>query len=271
MGRQDLHNIPGVNVTTSLIKLTGAPNFRDIGGYSVADGRRIKTGRVFRSGDSGNLCAEDIDLLNQLKPQLIVDLRSEKEVAMNEIRWPRAGAEFIAANILADLRAGNKSVMDMLTQNPTPAGASHMMEITYSVLPTVLGPTILHIARRIAEGKCPVVFHCSVGRDRAGMTAAFLLFALGVHRDIVIADYLRTNVHINAAFIREITSAMLLQQGTELDEEALDILTFARIEHFHSAMRTVNIEYGSVEHYLDAIGIDAQLRSAMQQELLTES
>lgn len=248
--------------------LTGAPNFRDLGGYLTSDGRRVKRGQLFRSGDSGNLTPEDIDLLRCLGARLVVDLRSETEAKANEIRWPLENAEFVAANILADLRAGNKSITEMLTHEPNARGAAAMMEMTYSVLPHSLGPTLLHIARRIVEGILPVVFHCTVGRDRAGITAAMLLFALGVPRDTVIADYLRTNIHINAGFIRDITRNYLLKHGADLDEEALDILTFARIEHFHAAFRTVKVEYGTVTGYLDAIGIDAAMREGMRARLL---
>lgn len=250
------------------LRLAGAPNFRDLGGYLTGDGRRVKRGQVFRSGDSGSLTPEDIALLKNLGAKLVVDLRSEKEAKANEIRWPVEKAEFAAANIGADLRAGNQSIIELLIQDPTPRGAAAMMETTYSVLPHALGPTIRHIAARIVEGKLPVVFHCSVGRDRAGMTAAMLLFALGVPRDAVIADYLRTNVHIDAPSIRDITRKYLLLAGTELDEETLDILTFARIEHFHAALRTVKVEYGTVTAYLDAIGIDAALREGLRERLL---
>lgn len=251
------------------IRLAGAPNFRDVGGYLASDGRRVKRGQLFRSGDSGCLTQQDVDAMTRLGVKLIVDLRSDKECKANEIRWPIGDAEFIAANILADLRAGNQSIIDLLQQDPTPRGAGIMMETTYSVLPHALGPTLAQIARRIVEDdKLPVVFHCSIGRDRAGITAAMLLFALGVPRDTVIADYLRTNVYIDAPFIREVTKNYLVRLGTELDEETLDILTFARIEHFHAALRTVSVEYGTVTNYLDAIGIDAMTRTALQARLL---
>jgi protein-tyrosine phosphatase len=144
-----------------------------------------------------------------------------------------------------------------------------MMETTYSVLPHSLGPTLNKIAHHIVDHeRLPVIFHCTVGRDRAGMTAAMLLFALGVPRDTVIADYLRTNVHIDAPYIRRITQEYLSRHNRPLDEETLDMMTFCRIEHFQSAMRTVAVEYGTVTAYLDAIGIDTAVREGLRQRLL---
>jgi len=38
-----------------------------------------------------------------------------------------------------------------------------------------------------------VFFHCTQGKDRTGLAAAFLLSALGVGRDIFVADFDKTN------------------------------------------------------------------------------
>jgi protein-tyrosine phosphatase len=43
------------------------------------------------------------------------------------------------------------------------------------------------------EGRLPLLFHCSAGKDRTGFGAALLLTALGVPRETVVADYLATN------------------------------------------------------------------------------
>ena len=253
----------------SSITLAGAPNFRDMGGYVTQDGRIVKRGLLFRSGESSQLTDADLGKLKTLDAKLIVDLRSEREVAGAVIRWPIGkNTEFIAANILADMQSGNKSLVELLITNPNPRGASEMMETTYSVLPHALGPTLLKIARHIVdEDRLPLIFHCTVGRDRAGMIAAMLLHALGVPRDALMADYLRTNVHIDAARIRQMSLDYLLAKGTKLDTETLDILTFARIEHFHAAFRTIAVEYGEADN-LDSIGIDAGVRKQLCERLL---
>ena len=257
-------------MTTAELRLEGAPNFRDLGGYTTTDGRTVKHGLIYRSGESSGLTDADIDKLKRLGPKLVVDLRSNKEAAAAKILWPMAtDTEFIAANILADIQAGNHSLSEIVRQDQTAQGAARAMETTYSVLPHALGPTVLQMAKYIVEAdKLPVILHCAIGRDRAGITAALLLFALGVPRDTVIADYMRTNVCINAPHIREIARVYMVANKIELNEEALDILTFARIEHYHAAFRTISVEYGTVQDYLRAIGIDAALQTALQERLL---
>ena len=45
--------------------------------------------------------------------------------------------------------------------------------------------------------KIPIVLHCTAGKDRTGVSTAFLLSVLGVDRAIIEADYLLTNVDVN--------------------------------------------------------------------------
>ena len=50
-----------------------------------------------------------------------------------------------------------------------------------------------------------VLWHCTEGKDRCGITSALVLEALGVDRTLIMADYLKTN-EINlpkAALIRQ--------------------------------------------------------------------
>ena len=39
----------------------------------------------------------------------------------------------------------------------------------------------------------PIVLHCTAGKDRTGVSTAFLLAVLGVERDLIEADYRLTN------------------------------------------------------------------------------
>ena len=43
--------------------------------------------------------------------------------------------------------------------------------------------------RSLAEGRTPLAFNCSAGKDRAGTGAALILTLLGVPRETVVADY----------------------------------------------------------------------------------
>lgn len=49
-----------------IVVLDGSPNFRDLGGYPGADGRRVRWGRVYRSGSLSRLTGADLDTVSSL-------------------------------------------------------------------------------------------------------------------------------------------------------------------------------------------------------------
>src|SRR5829696_6759658 len=84
-------------------------------------------------------------------------------------------------------------------------------------------------ACRSSAASVPVLFHCSLGKDRTGTLAALLLHALGVSDKDIVADYLLTDAREpmvralleatrdgpqpeeGARFVREPVSALAMQ------------------------------------------------------------
>ena len=48
----------------------------------------------------------------------------------------------------------------------------------------------------LIQAECPVLWHCTAGKDRAGIGAVIVEEILGLSRDDIISDYLRTNDYI---------------------------------------------------------------------------
>ena len=57
------------------VVLQGAANFRDLGGYTTADGRHVKWGEIYRSADISKLTDGDLNVLKARKITYDVDLR----------------------------------------------------------------------------------------------------------------------------------------------------------------------------------------------------
>jgi protein-tyrosine phosphatase len=74
------------------LALTGAPNFRDLGGYTGAGGRRVRHHRLFRSDHLAHLAPADVQALtNTLGPNVrVLDLRGEAERATAACAIPGA-------------------------------------------------------------------------------------------------------------------------------------------------------------------------------------
>jgi len=177
---------------TEAVTVDGAPNFRDIGGYETADGRRVRSGRLFRSGMLVGVSDEGVATLDALGIRTVVDLRTQVEVdalgpdrvpdgtRIVQIRIPSAGADPM---VVEALKTGH-----------------------FPYLPDLVSVNRAYITDDAAEfgellafladpGNLPTVVHCLGGKDRTGVSTALLLTILGVPWRTVRDDYLRSNVH----------------------------------------------------------------------------
>jgi protein-tyrosine phosphatase len=164
------------------LPLQQGSNLRDIGGYVTRDGKVVRWGKVFRSGSLPMLTDSDKALVHQLNIGTVVDLRSldEREINPDTID-DREGALFISNDY------GLKSLMGKM--------AARKGENMYEGMEQLLAPQLRSTYRRImSEGtgyddKGAVLYHCSAGQDRTGVTTALLYDVLGVDRETIIKDY----------------------------------------------------------------------------------
>ncbi len=71
------------------VQLEGQPNFRDLGGYKTTDGRTVKFGQLFRSGELSRLNDDDVRKLQQLGIKTVVNFLTDEEIkAGGEDRLP---------------------------------------------------------------------------------------------------------------------------------------------------------------------------------------
>jgi protein-tyrosine phosphatase len=185
---------PVVNESESrirIIPLEGGINFRDLGGYSGAGGRRVRWNSVFRSGTIHVLTADDRTRLESLGIRAAIDLRSNWE--RQELPHGLLGEADVLYWAHDHDRVGG-DLMRMLLRDPN-AQAAHMHEAMlqlYQELPYHFSEAYRQLFKSVSAGALPLVFNCAAGKDRTGVAAALLLSALGVAWEDVMADYLLT-------------------------------------------------------------------------------
>ena len=175
---------------TPAIAVDGAPNFRDVGGYGTADGRRVRYGKLFRSGMLAGVSADGVATLDALGIRTVVDLRTQVEVdalgpdrlpkgtRVVQIRVPSAGADPM---VVEALKTGHFPYLPDLV-------AVNRAYITDDA--AEFGELLTLLAD---SANLPVIIHCLGGKDRTGVTVALLLTILGVPWSTVREDYLRSN------------------------------------------------------------------------------
>ena len=109
----------------------------------------------------------------------------------------------------------------------------------------------------------PLVFHCSVGKDRTGVLAAMLLAAAGVMDEDIIHDYT-----LSAPFMPEIRDRMRNDPAASPEVKELpDFQWEASAESMARFLALLRREYGSVAGYLEAQGADNSLPRRLQEAL----
>ena len=177
-----------------VLPLQGGRNFRDLGGYRTADGRTVKWGLLYRSGQMHDLTPADYAYLQKLGIRTVCDFRDTRERTGEPTLWP-AGT---APRIFSDDYALDMSGM-MLPGDPstwTHDGIVAAMAATYPKLLDQFRGQYRRMFAELLAGNAPLAFHCTAGKDRTGVAAALLLSALGVPRATVIEDYLLSNQHM---------------------------------------------------------------------------
>jgi len=137
----------------------------------------------------------------------------------------------------------------------------------YRRFPTLPGAhlAIRQVISMLADSR-PVIAHCFAGKDRTGFTVATVLGAVGIERDAILTDFLRSNdavPQLREGILETIrtrageTAEVVTFDEARLTEEVLGV----REEYLDAALAVVEAEYGSLSNYLAAIGVtDEQVR-----------
>jgi protein-tyrosine phosphatase len=167
------------------VPLTGALNFRDLGGLPTADGHQTRADRLFRSDTLQALTAEDAShLVQSLGVTLVMDLRDAGE-AVEQGRGLLADSPVCYVNIpleaapAADGRAG-------------PHAGSATLDFYLGHLRSQSPGLSLAIQILAVSLTRPVVVHCAAGKDRTGLVIALALGIAGVRTEAIIDDYMAT-------------------------------------------------------------------------------
>ena len=223
----------------------GCFNFRDIGDYHNQDGQKVKKGLYFRAGRQDRMTDKDLAQLSELNISTQIDLRKQEEV-LDQGRGPleAMGANYINIAVIPE---GGSDKLNKLVGDTGISGKRYLGYLEF-------GPTSwLRLFGILAEqDNLPVLLHCTAGKDRTGVSTAFLLSVLGVSREVIEADYLLTNLDTErqADFIE---STVGYPEG--YDREKMITIAGVPQDAMKDFLDGVESKWGSVVEYLQKIGI----------------
>ncbi|MEI9955511.1 MAG: tyrosine-protein phosphatase [Ferruginibacter sp.] len=101
-----------------MVKLKGALNFRDIGGYAAAKGKHVKWGKIYRSAEINNLTTADLDSLQARHINYDMDFRGPSEVSIAPDKIP-VGATRISLPAGSEGVGDRTKMMEMMSKAST--------------------------------------------------------------------------------------------------------------------------------------------------------
>lgn len=256
--------------TSPFLLAEGIHNLRDYGGYEAAEGARVRTGLLYRSGQHRDASDDDLAMVQGLDIRTIIDLRGVSE----RTRFPcRRHGAFAAEVIAFEGETSNSPPHEggggQVTM--TPERAYDRMIAVYTRMP--VNPAMIDMFTRYfaaleARDGASLV-HCFAGKDRTGIAAALLMHVLGVHHDDIVAEFLLTNEAPDPSILARQSLPRMEEAYGPIPPEALQNLMGVREEYIATYWSQVTQSHGSVDAYLaQTLGVDDTRKARLRERLL---
>jgi protein-tyrosine phosphatase len=234
--------------------LQGTPNFRDFGGYRTADGRQVKWGYLFRSGQLSNLSDRDLELLASLNLDLICDFRRLEEQEGEPSRLPEQRPRVASLPIIPGSNSRFFEEAEEREGADRQAMYDFMVEINRDFAEGQTETYATMFREILALEDTRFLVHCAAGKDRTGFAAALVLLALGVPREMVMQDYMMTARYFNPE--GELERLRHKYQMEDMDAQAILPMLEVHENYLARALDSIGRNYKSVEAYLEeALGV----------------
>lgn len=250
---------------------TSFANFRDMGGL-VCGGAMLRGGKLFRAPLLAAKTRRDRQFLDSLGLNAIIDLRSPEEAAEKPDYLPR-GCEIVNAPAyrLDEFRyitATKNTMREVLRLKGRQADVMRESKmLAYTKMP--FSSAFDEIFGRMDDGKT-IAFHCSEGKDRTGIAAMLIEFALGRTEEEIRGEYLRSNEYL----VRRNRKQQRLFRILRIDGGLYRNLVYCESTHeelFDAALAAIREQYASIPEFLmKAHGITKDRTEAWRRLYLSE-
>lgn len=245
-------------MTERRVALRGPVNFRDLGGYATADGRRVAWRRLYRSDSLHHLVPEDAPLLREREIATAIDFRAGDEL-------DRIGIGHLGT---LDIRHVHLPTVDQVLHTVRPSDREMPRSAAEVYLHMLRGGAVAYAAalRTIAEADVlPAVYFCMAGKDRTGVFSAIVLGLLGVSDDDIVADYVLTEEVVETIHARgRISHPDAADHWKDMPQDLMG----AKAASMEGLVAGVRRDWGGWDSYVEDIGVDGPVVDALRTQLL---
>ncbi|MCH4206799.1 MAG: tyrosine-protein phosphatase [Solobacterium sp.] len=202
-------------------------NLRDLGGYVMEDGRRIKSGMIYRSGGLFLMNESEIEHLNALHLRTILDLRTQTEASRRQDPLPQ-GVQYLQASGVLNKYGKEIDFSPSGMRQNGEEGKAQLSSLKHYYMEMPYDNGAFHLLfEELLKQAAPLLFHCASGKDRTGVAAMLVMKALGAGDEVTIQDYMLSNV-----YRRHLIEKAELKDGEEMKNDPV----FAELIHMQKGV-----------------------------------
>lgn len=244
-----------------MIAFDKIPNARELGGIRGAGGKVIRHGALYRAAFLVNASDADIKALEEVYHiSKVIDLRSQFEVGKQpDRRIP--GSEYAHIEIVTlnghlfkgmhdCFESGSCFEEGMAKFIMSPAAKMICDGFYVSFVDDPECQESIHkFFAEVLRTEGPLLFHCTQGKDRTGLCAALLEHILGVSREDIMKDFLKTNE--TYARDLDVVGEYLRRMGGGPEEDMCRwTLVGVREQSFVDALNRIDTHFGGMDAYI---------------------
>ncbi|MBB6331443.1 protein-tyrosine phosphatase [Chryseobacterium sediminis] len=244
----------GKNETEKVIHIKKVTNFRTVGNIKNTEGRTLKEGRFYRSAHLHKLKKKSFDDLDNLGIKEIIDLRNSKEISQKPDQLPAeiTYKKYSAFEDEGDQLAQAKKLV--LKGKVNASDADKRMIDFYREYVTENPEVIKKIITEILESENPVLYHCTAGKDRTGITTALILTILKFDKETIYNEYLLSNNYRKDMVQKRLRLANRLHFiYPKMDLQVLEKLSWVEKRYLDAAFGEIDKKYGSTDAYIQQV------------------
>lgn len=252
-----------------------ASNFRDLGLLPAEGRRQVRPGCLYRSGHFSGATPK---LARKLRVQrnlgTVVDFRAPSELR-EKADSVMEGIAYRWLPLLTDeqnpsVNRHNRMRILKNLMKRSDGTRGYLRETYRAMISSELAcESLRQLFDILIDSEDGVCWHCTQGKDRTGVGTAVILLALGVDRETIMRDYLRTNRACrwknSAIFVGSALWTLSIRTAY-----SLHCLLTAREEYLKAAFDEIDTVFGSTDGYLrKALALDDAKLARLREKYLT--
>ena len=227
--------------------LTKKRNFRDLNYLTLPNGEKLVPGVFFRGARLKKLSKGVIRHFQSLDLKTVIDLRTPAEISkkpdtkiegVTYYEFPIVKAEMMGITHEKGLK-GFKEPPDMTILYPLIVTAEESVAALKKVFAVIFD----------LDREGAVLWHCTEGKDRAGVVSALFLYALGYKLDDIYEDYEKSNARSEKKGKLYRFLIRLLMRNKPLAEAVYKVM-LAKREYLICAFKAIEEKFGSLDSYV---------------------